>query len=342
MKFLGHPSAQQPEGVSRTHLQLCDNETFTVTHTATPQAARAIERGRAQSVRQLIIANGSFTGRSVLRPLVEGLIGAAGQAGKKLEVTTYDDPRTGSRAYGQSYRTERFMCVMDHVRRHRALDTDQPINLAGQSRGWLTLVQAAAAAHKDQRIDSLTGMAPVGHTPRNIQVNTHDVMHVLGLTFGELTDKRAQQRDAHARTVKKGIAANAIAHSLGNGFSEFTLNPLEVIKRSTLPMFNEVHEILTTDITPEVVDLSHNVGAVTLLACRYDRYAPGERIVERFADEPDFAGQVVLLDTPHNGLLLDSQLVSQVYEYTMGEPVPALEPMPEAAPAPLWQPFPAT
>jgi len=273
---------------------------------------------------------------------VDGLVAAAAQAGKKLEVTTYDDPRTGNRAYGQSYRTERFMCVVDHVRQQHSLDTDKPVHLAGQSRGWLTLVQAAAAIHKDQRIDSLIGMAPVGHTPRDIQVNTHDVMHVLGLTVGELTDRRAQQRDAHARAVKKGIAANAIAHSLGNGFSEFTLNPLEVVRRAALPMFNEVHEILTTDITPEVIELSRNVGTVTLLACRYDRYAPGERIVERFANEPDFAGQVLLLDTPHNGLLLDSQLVPSVYEHTMGEPVPTLVSAPDMPSATLWQPFPAT
>jgi hypothetical protein len=340
MKFLGHQPKTQ-KGFSSTHVELFDGEAFTVTHTATTQAAEAIEKGRAQDIRQLIIANGAFTGRAALRPLVEGLIGIAGASGKKLEVTTYDDPRTGSRAYGQSYRTERFAHVVDHVRERHSLDTDHPVNLAGQSRGWLTLVQAAAATYKDQRIDSLTGMAPVGHTPRNLQVNTHDVMYVVGLTAGELTDKRAGQ-GKHARATKRGLAANAIAHTIGNGFSPFTVNPMEMVRRSSLPLFQEVHEILTTDITPEVVELSKNVGSVTILACQHDRYAPGERIAQRFANEPGFAGQVVMLDTPHNGLLMDSRLVPEVYGHVMGEPAPQLEVVPEVDIQTGWHPFPAT
>lgn len=341
MKFLGRSPQQPHEGVSRTHLELFDGEAFAVTHTATTQAAEAIENGRAQDVRHLIIANGAFTGRAALRPLVDGLIGMAEQTSKKLEITMYDDPRTGSRAYGQSYRTERFMHVVDHVRQRHSLDTDLPVHLAGHSRGWLTLVQTAVATYKDQRIGSMTGMAPVGHTPKDLVINAHDVMHVVGLTAGELTDKRAGQ-GKHARAAKRGLAANAIAHTIGNGLSPFTLNPMEVIRRSSLPLFKEVHEILTTDITQEVVDLSQHVGSVTIMACRYDRYAPGERIATRFASEADFAGQVLMFDTPHNGLLLDSTLVPEVYGHVVGEPVPQLELSPEVDIRTQWRPFPAT
>lgn len=339
MKLPGR--SPKPQGFSTTHLELFDGEAFTVTHTATTQAAEAIERGRAQDVRQLIIANGAFTGRAALRPLVEGIIGLAEVSARKLEVTIYDDPRTGSRAYGQSYRTERFVHVVDHVRERHSLDTDKPVHLAGHSRGWITLVQAASASYKDQRIDSLTGIGPVGHTPRDIEVSPKHVLHVLGLTAGELTDRRGWQRDGHARAAKIGIAANAIAHTIGNGLSSFTVNPLEIARRSSMPLFQEVQEILTTDITPEVVELSQSIGSVSVLACRYDRYAPGERIARRFAAEPDFAGQVIMLDTPHVGPLLDSRLVPDIYGYTTGEPVPQLEVVPEVVIRPEWRPYPA-
>lgn len=296
----------------QTHQELSDGENYKVTHTTTPAAARAIENGRATEVTELIMANGSFTGRAVLAPLVEGMVRLAANANHPLEVTTYDDPLTGSNAYGQSYRIERYLHVLDHIRSHRGLDTDHPVSLAGQSRGWLTVMGAVMDRHKQERLGTVTGLAPVGHTPRDIQINVHDVMRVLGMTWGELTDPRADQHDRHALAVKANIAKNAIVHTLGNGAHH--RNPLSALHDALWPFMQEVQEILTTDITKDVVTASGTLGqALTLAPCRYDRYAPGEKIVSRFGALPEFAGRVVLLDVPHNGSLLDQHLVPELY-----------------------------
>lgn len=301
----GHP------GLHRTHHELSDGEDYVVTHTATTEAARAIGRGHTTEVRQLVMANGSFTGRAVLAPLVEGMVQLAERSGQKLEITTYDDPLTGSRAYGQSYRTERYLHVLEHVRRHRQLDTDHPVSLAGQSRGWLTVMGAVMDRYKTEQLGTVTGLAPVGHTPRDIQINMHDVTHVLGMTWGELTDPRANQHDWHALTVKANIARNALVHTLGNVHHR---NPWALLQDATMPFMQEVQEILTADITKDVVTASRQLGsALTLVACKYDRYAPGDEIVERFGALPEFAGRVVLLDVPHNGSLLDQHLVPELY-----------------------------
>ena len=318
----GHP------GLHRTHLELFDGEAYMVTHTATRQAVAAIENGRARDVDELVFANGSFTSRKVLEPLVEGVVALAEQSGRKLEVTTYDDPLTGSRAYGQAYRTERYAHVINHLLRHRRLDTDHPISFAGQSRGWLTIMGMVPDLQGKQELGRLTGMAPVGHTPREIDINTHDVLHVLGMTFGELTDKHANQKDRHALAVKFGILGNAIRHTAGNALAVGDFNPLHMIHNASYPLFQEVQEILTTDVTDVAVEASQHAGALTLLAWEDDRDAPGRRIQERFAGIPEFAGSVVLMDTAHNGSLLDKELVPELYGHLTGyaAPVEMLQP----------------
>lgn len=325
MKFFLNPSHSH-KGLHRTHVELHDGSPFTVTHTATPAAARAIEDGQSHGVQEIIMANGSFTGRAVLAPLVENMIDLAHRAGRKLEITTYDDPLTGQSAFRQDARTERFRHVIDHVRTGRRLGEDYPLSLAGQSRGWLSVVGAAIEGCKAERFGRLTGLAPVGHTPHHIEINRHDVTAVLGMTWGELTDEHANQKDRYALKAKLGIARNAVVHTVGNSIAAHDLRPGHAVRNATLPLFREVHEILTTDITDEVVALSNLPGTdVTLFACRHDRYAPGEAIIERFAAIPEFAGQTVLADEAHNSVLLDRHLVPDLYGIITGQPVLAAE-----------------
>lgn len=290
-----------------------------VTHEASSQAAQAIEDGNASTVDSLVIANGSLTSRNVLGPFVHGLIDVAEKNGRALEITTYDDPFTGSSAYGQSYRTERYLRVIRHVRDTRQPDPESPLFLAGQSRGWLTVVQAAEEVVGQQKLGGITGIAPVGHTPMDITVCPKDVAHVLALTAAELLDKRTVFRFGHyARAAKLAMAHNAVSHTIGNAIGDWP--PAQALRAASLPLFAEAQEILTTDVTKNVVGLSQQLGhAVVLAACKYDTYAPGQKVIDRIMAEPGFAGRAIIMDTAHNGPLLDRRLILPLYELLVPE-----------------------
>ena len=246
---------------------------------------------------RVAFVNGLFEGRDMWRPAVSRMARIALRRGDGFEGFTYDEPRTGSSAYAQDYRTERLLRVAERVV-HIDHD-DTPVVLSAHSRGWITSVIAAPELLESQHITSLVGTGVAGHTPRSPE-------SVTVRSVAELTRQEVTRLGIGGLSMLGALLESAAPHMLTNLWASST----------------EIATIMTTDITADAVDLSKHMP-VEVWACLRDPYCPGAEVIDHLRDG-GFAGTITAIDTCHNGPLVDPRLSEPLYDYMLAAASPVL------------------
>lgn len=265
-----------------------------------------------QPPEHVVVANGYLEDATVLQASAEALIHRAEQEGQPMQITLHDSPMVGARAYGLSYRTERYERVVDHVT-HGEL----PVRLSGHSWG---LPQVVTVGHNrlanGLSVESVTGINPNGLTP--VRINPASVVDMLykGVLEARLQAKLLAECDVTA--VRLG--RNALTHILSN-------IPGAVI---------EGYDILTHDFVQDAVDLHGKLKAdgasrMKIVGSSLDGVCPSgimrKNLIDAGFPEEDF----VELETCHGGPLIDPELVGPIYNAVLLRRTDSSAPFPTAA-----------
>jgi pimeloyl-ACP methyl ester carboxylesterase len=245
-----------------------------------------------QEATRVIFVNGLFENRAIWRGLATRLAAVAFERGHALEMIAYDEPQTGLTAYAQSYRTERLEQVASHA---QSLDVhDRPVTLKAHSRGWVTSIQAGARLVKAELINGVLGTAVAGHSSMPAsEVTSGRVAEMCKLELARSVRVGATQEGIE---LLRAFARNATLHLLFGGSGSF----------------NEIKDLLTSDITAKAVKVSKRTPT-EVWALRDDPFCPGDRVVACLRRN-GFRGRIVETDTMHNGPFVDVKLTQPLYE----------------------------
>jgi pimeloyl-ACP methyl ester carboxylesterase len=246
---------------------------------------------------RLILLNGLYEGRYAYRGLATSLAREALERGHGFDAVTYDDPRVGSSAYGQSYRAERAATL---VRRMTTDSTSQPVTLVGHSRGNWSGVTIAPDLLKEGRIDGLLSIGGIGYTPQEDERELTPAK-ILRLVGRELASPESRRLARLGAPVLSRLVSEGAVHTL----TKFDA------------ALGEVREILSVDNCKETVRLSQDIP-VGVIALTRDNFCPGQATRQNLEAAHDqghiFAGTITEMPTSHAGPLVDRQFVPDMYD----------------------------
>ena len=248
------------------------------------------ETDAAQDVARIIFVNGMFESRGTWKQLTENLSRVALQHGQAIELFSYDDAVSGRTAYTQAYRTERLAQVAAFA---QSVDPhDRPTVLNAHSRGWITSMEAGADLVNAGHISGVLGTGVAGLVPRTPSEANY-------WTVADIVQKEIL-RSAH---IGLSSGRGTLQHFISSATPHLLFGGLESSR--------EIQDVLTADVIQETVDLSAHVP-MEVWALNQDPYFPGSQIAACLRRN-DFLGNVVEINTMHNGPLIDDTLAMPTY-----------------------------